>query len=191
MPMYKGYDIKVNDPETWPKGGASGKTVVTIELDQDEVDTLSSIGDFHADNEFPKGQWPFCPDALERIRQKIAPHETPIGEPPVPPQTDDTDPIAEQRMDAADVASFDAFVAKVDAITGRSITADYVEDGFSLNDAHHAHACGVTPEAHASGIVNRIENEQERDYDRQQESLMENGPGPTLLEQQQAAQKLK
>lgn len=31
----------------------------------------------------------------------------------------------------------------------------------------------------------------ERDYDRHQESLMENGPGPTLLEQQAAAQKLK
>lgn len=31
----------------------------------------------------------------------------------------------------------------------------------------------------------------ERDWERHQESLMENGPGPTLLEQQIAAQKFK
>lgn len=31
----------------------------------------------------------------------------------------------------------------------------------------------------------------EKAYDRQQERLMENGPGPTLLEQQQAAYKIK
>lgn len=35
------------------------------------------------------------------------------------------------------------------------------------------------------------ENCRERAYDREQERLMEDGPGPTLLEQQQAAWRLK
>lgn len=36
-----------------------------------------------------------------------------------------------------------------------------------------------------------ISNAEERAYDRQQESLMEGGGGPSLLEQQQAAVKIK
>lgn len=36
-----------------------------------------------------------------------------------------------------------------------------------------------------------LDNEAEAAWDRHQESLMENGPGPTLAEQQAAARKLK
>ncbi len=35
------------------------------------------------------------------------------------------------------------------------------------------------------------DNCRERAYDRHQESLMENGPGPSLLDQQRAAYKIK
>jgi len=43
----------------------------------------------------------------------------------------------------------------------------------------------------ANAVEQACENQNEADYDRQQEQLMESGGGPNLIEQQQAAYKIK
>lgn len=46
-------------------------------------------------------------------------------------------------------------------------------------------------EDEAGSVLSRADDLAEAAYDRHQERLMENGPGPTLLDQQIAAQKFK
>jgi hypothetical protein len=51
------------------------------------------------------------------------------------------------------------------------------------------------PQHAINSVLNAVEEAElakcERDWEQHQESLMENGPGPTLQEQQAAAQKFK
>jgi hypothetical protein len=54
------------------------------------------------------------------------------------------------------------------------------DDGLEYNDREDEYWCGSC-----------IDNEAEAAWDRHQQDLMENGPGPTLAEQQAEARKFK
>lgn len=92
---YKGYDINIDDPATWPKGGNSGPAVAVIALDADELALLDALGDFHCDDEFPLNEWPYCPDALVRVREKLS---ALTGHPPLTGRSLDAGP-AEERAE--------------------------------------------------------------------------------------------